>query len=255
MSYVFVLGSTDPEMEEIEKAVTRAGHRVAYATIRGKRVRSDNAYDADGVSASLPVGAQRVFVECAVRGLRCDVIVDHHSPGDPGFAMPAEQYLQGSSLGQVLALLGLEPTEQQRLIAAADHCPTQAYSGNCPGVCPKALSRWRTESRAARRGVTVEEMEQSIEAGRRYLQEEAERVTFCGRQFPWVADRAQLEIAEASARFGVPFMYAEQPRYGKVKLGIMGAEPEVIEAWMAECGLEQVYGNPSRGYAGGYVPA
>jgi hypothetical protein len=242
-------------MEEIENVVKHAGHHVRRATCRGKRVRADNAYDADHLSEPLPLDAQRVFVECEVRGLRADVIVDHHRPGDPGFSLPAEQYLLGSSLGQVLALLHLEPTEQQCIIAAADHCPTQAYQGRCPGVCPLALTTWRTSSRAARRGITAQEMDAAIEAGKRYLLEEAVKVSFCGHQFPWVQGRARLEIAEASARYSVPFMYAEQPRHGKVKLGIMGAAPDVIDAWMQDCGLEKVYGNPSRGYAGGYALA
>jgi hypothetical protein len=43
--------------------------------------------------------------------------------------MPPERYLEGSSLGQVLRLVEREPSETQRLLAAADHCLTAAYQG------------------------------------------------------------------------------------------------------------------------------
>jgi len=81
-------------------------------------------------------------------------------------------------------------------------------------------------------------MEQSIEKGKAYLLDFAEKLTFNGQEFPWVPARSDCEVAEASARYGIPFMYSEQARFGKVKLGIMGAEPKTIEAWMQECGLE-----------------
>lgn len=255
MQYVFVLGASDPEMSEIERVVREAGHAVRFAMTRQSRVRAETAYVANEIDKPLPAQAKRVFVECAVRGLRPDVVVDHHRPGDPGYEAGPQDYLSGSSLGQVLSLLGLQPTKQQRLIAAADHCPTQAYLGRCPGVCPKELRDWRTASRAERRGITPEEMERAIEKSKEFLLNKAERVSFKGQTFPWVPDRSDVEVSEASARFGIPFMYAEPPRAGKVKMGIVGAEPSVIEAWMDECGLMQVYGNPHRGYAGGYAPA
>lgn len=40
--------------------------------------------------------------------------------------------------------------------AAADHCLAAAYRGECPGVDPDALMRWRAESRAAFQGRSVE---------------------------------------------------------------------------------------------------
>lgn len=255
MQYVFVLGASDPEMSEIERVVREAGHEVRHAMMYQSRVRAETAYLATGINQPLPLQAKRVFVECSVRGLRSDVVIDHHRPGDPGYEAAPQDYLQGSSLGQVLQLLGIEPTPLQRLIAAADHCPSQAYRGECPGVCPKELRAWRTTTRAERRGISQEEMERAIEKSREFLLNKAERVDFKGQQFPWVPDRSDVEVSEASARFGIPFMYAEPPRAGKVKLGIVGAEPSVIEAWMQECGLMQVYGNPHRGYAGGYAPA
>lgn len=254
MTMVFVLGAADPEMEEIERVLRENGYEVRYACHRWAhstpRVRADNAYSATDLDAPIPRGAQLVFVECEVIGLPRVHVVDHHRPGDPGYNQPPSEYLYSSSLGQVLQLLGLTPTPQQRVIAAADHCPTQAYQGQCPGVNPQELAYWRTLSRAARRGVTAEEMDKAILEAAEMLRN-AERIDFCGETIAWMSDR-KGEITEASARHGIPFMYMEPMPDGRVKMGIMGAQPHVIEAWMNECGLNQVYGDPARGYAGGY---
>lgn len=250
MKMVFVLGAPDPEMEEIERVVRENGHEVAYASLRGWRVRAETAYQADNIRGFVPTGMPVVFVECRVMGLKCEHIVDHHRPGDPGYGREPHEYMQAASLGQVLALLGLEPTPEQRIIAAADHCPTQAYRGECPGVSPAELAHWRTSTRAARRGITFEEMEKAIEEAREILNT-AERIEFCGNRIAWVQDR-EGEISEASARYGIPFMYAQKTLDGRTKMGIMGAEPPVIASWMEECGLGNVYGDPHRGYAGGY---
>lgn len=271
MTKVFVLGAPDPEMEEIERVVKAAGFEVRYAmcremrtrwdpangrsdndpeTVSKVRVRAEKAYDADSIDAPIPKGAQLFFVECDVLGLNCDVLIDHHRPGDPGYEKEPSLYLESSSLGQTLKHLGIEPTEQQKIIAAADHCPTQAYQGMCPGVSPEDLRNWRTATRAARRGVTPEEMERTILLAKKRL-EAAERIHIEGQALPWVADR-KGEITEASARFNIPFAYAEPTASGRVKMGIMGAAPEIIRTWMRECGLSNVYGDPIRGFAGGY---
>ncbi|MCC5612596.1 hypothetical protein LC612_39355 [Nostoc sp. CHAB 5834] len=196
------------------------------------------------------INAELVFVECEVLGLKPSCVADHHQPGDPGYGKPPSAFLEASSLGQVLRILGLDATQEQRIIAAADHCPTQAYRGECPGVTPEELADWRTRSRALRRGVTPEEMEKAIEEARLIL-EAAERIDFCGERLPWISLRGG-EIAEASARYNIPFMYMEPSRTGGTKMGIMGANPDIISAWMRDCRLDNVYGDPARGYAGGY---
>jgi hypothetical protein len=247
---VFILGAPDPEMEEIERVIRENGHEVRYALLRQTRVRAEQAYLADSLDAPIPKDVTLVFVECSVLGLTADALIDHHREGDPGFGKPPETYLESSSLGQTLSYLGVIATDEQRVIAAADHCPTQAYQGKCPGVTPEALRQWRTASRAARRGVTPEEMDASILFAKSVL-ENAERIDVGGCSLPWVSDR-KGEITEASARYNLPFLYAERLNDGRTKMGIMGAIPKVIETWMRECGLTNVYGDPARGYAGGY---
>src|SRR5690606_33702597 len=157
--------------------------------------------------------------------------IDHHRPGDPGYGRPPSEFLEASSIGQViaeLARLGRLPLEQivggrlawsrgpslngpgmygppagvmRRddvqigacqsgwhvlepdpagvravaipddlvLAAAADHCLGAAYAGQCPGVDPDELMRWRAESRAKFQGRPVDEVLADVERAREAL--------------------------------------------------------------------------------------
>jgi hypothetical protein len=251
MKYFFILGARDPEMQEIMRVLDVEGHPHALATIRGRPVRSSEAYVATGIQGLVPKNHRIVFVECAVLGLVPDEICDHHNEGDPGYGMPPAEYMDGSSLGQVLKLLNLEPTAEQRVIAAADHCLRHAYEGLCPGVDPATLAAWREKSRAEVRNITAEEMRSRIEAAMQALRD-APRIIVGGEEVAWFPGQMPEEIPEASARSGIPFCYARREG-SRGKSGIMSAAPHVIRAWMRECGLTDVYGDPARGFAGGYL--
>lgn len=254
-NHFFVLGASDPEMHEIERVLQQTRTPYAYAlTRRQKRVGASGAYKASHVSAPVPPGCLVVMVECHVPGLRCDHVIDHHSPGDPGFSMPPDQYLAGSSLGQTLELLGLEPTQEQRVICAADHCLTAAYKGLCPGVSSAEVSAYRLQSRAKNRNVELGRLLAEIDQARTVL-ECAPKVDIAGVPVAWVDSADDIpELSEASARFGVPMMYRRQEsrQSSRMKVGIRGAPANVIAEWMQACGLTDVYGVPERGFAGGY---
>lgn len=249
---VFILGAADPEMREIANVLKAAGERFAFAYKDGKRVHSGNAYDANELSWRVSPRAQVIYVECRVHGLnlRQRGIVDHHNPGDPGYDCGPEDYLRGSSLGQVLAMLGKSPTELQRIICAADHCPASAYQGKCHGVSVDAFSAWRIASKAEAKKISVEEMTARLNAQCEVLKT-AECINFAGIEVRWVGSCTD-EMPDASARCGVAVMYQMVDRDGRNKAGILNAPSHVIETWMQECNLKDVYGNPSRGYAGGY---
>jgi hypothetical protein len=248
---VFILGASDPEMEEIEAVLTANHQEFRFARLNGRRVYAESAYSANNVSAPLPKEAEIVFIECHVLGLTTSAAIDHHREGDAGFGQPPTHYLKGSSLGQLLTMLGIPPSPLQRIIAAADHCPTQAYRGECPQVSPLELAHWRTSSRARRRGVSFEEMDAAILRGKLLL-DTAEKIEVGTEQISIIHNRDE-EIPEASARFNIPFVYKGTSPAGSVKYGIMGAKPDTIALWMAQCGLANVYGDPVRGYAGGYA--
>ncbi len=65
------------------------------------------------------------------------------------------------------------------------------------------------------------------------------------------------ELPEAAAREGIPFLSTVQDRDGRSKVVLMAAPPELISEFMKGklvSGLKDIYGDPARGFAGGYLP-
>jgi hypothetical protein len=247
---VFVLGADDPEMRAIEAVLKQQGETVVYAQAGAFRVTMHNAYSSTYVSPALPPGTTEVVcVECSVMGLPYTDLIDHHRDGDPGYEATPEKYVEGSSLGQLLTLLSLDPTDEQRIICAADHCLTHAYKGLCPGVSPEALAAWRSRTRAQHAGISVAAFERKVEKARRQLVE-AEKVDVGGTAIAWVGE-LDGEYGEAGARFNIPFMGTRTMKR-RTSVALFGTAPDVTRLWMKTCGLVNVYGAPERGYAGGY---
>jgi hypothetical protein len=260
---IFVLGAQDPEMREIARVLKRAARAFRHAAKDAQPVTTRNAYDADSVvnllrgglfsEALLPPLAPNVFVECTLTGREPVLRIDHHHPGDPGYSKSAADYLEGSSLGQALVLLEIEPSGTQRLLAAADHCLSAAYQGLCPGIDPNELLFMRASGRARASGRTlidvVEGIMQAAKQVRRYYDSEHGESLFLD---PSVIP---VDLAEGAAYAGHPIRYREFFRNGDLKEMLKGASPEHIERFMAmhrDQGRE-VYGNPHRGYAGAYL--
>lgn len=251
-NFFFILGAPDPEMREIEELLQEKGLSYAYAANGNRRVHSANAYDAPTYMGRRPAGSRVVFVECSIRGLEPDFVIDHHKEGDPGFSLGPEQYWEGSSLGQFCNLMQIEPNERLRVIAAADHCLTAAYQGLCPNVDPDDLAYWRLSSRAAVQNRKLSELQARINEAEQYLLD-APRQFIDGVAVADLGYREGLEeVSEASARLGIPFVYIENDREGRFKKGIKGAPKHVIEQWLSSCELPHKYGCPERGYAGAY---
>ena len=93
----WVLGASDPEMALIERILRDSRQVVAHAEIAGRRVRGEEMYRCDLVSGPA------LYVECAPAGAPADI--DHHRPGDRGFGRPPAEFLEASSVGQVLERL------------------------------------------------------------------------------------------------------------------------------------------------------
>lgn len=287
--WVWVLGAPDPEMGVIETLLLTAGERVAYALHGGRRVHAGVAYRGEAVQFVTdcgPVGEPEAWmlVECAVPvpdAARMSRI-DHHRPGDPGYGRPAREFLAASSLGQVLAVLGLTATEEHLLGAAADHCLGAAYAGRCPGVHPDALGRWRAETRARQQGRTVEDVladvaraqEALLAAPRLVLHEWADGTDRFGQLCDWsgypevvqsidVADMRRPapvpELPEAATRLG--FGYVSGPLVcpdGREKYTVSGSADQVrafLAHWAPKEGLVDSYGDAERGFGGAYVAA
>lgn len=256
MSHVFILGASDAEMDAIEGLLKANGYPFAHATLERRRVRAGNAYRADATRIELASDFEPVFVECAVSEIERTHVIDHHRPGDPGYDRGPADYWTGSSLGQVHAFLGIDPTDDARIVAAADHCPTAAYRGLCPGVDPEALRAWRLHSRASRRGIPVHVVAAAIEDGIAQLRR-LDRVCVEGHEIANAVGVTIPELPEASAITGIPVMHTfKEFETQRQKVSLLGASPEAIRAWMAWAStfLVDVYGAPERGYAGAYAP-
>lgn len=260
----FILGRADPEMNTIAKILKEYEHPFIYAEMNdnsGRRVYSSTAYKANLPAAKdVPAGAKLVWIEChpdvAVANPN-DIIIDHHRPGDPGFGKPPAQYWEGSSIGQLCILLGVEPTQEYKIVAAADHCLAAAYMSECPGIDAMELFRWRVFHRAAYQGISESELkEQMLQAAKEIIDS---KKVMIGKQE--IADFTYFplpkEAAEGSIMAGIPVMSKIFDRSTELfKFSIISARPETIKTWMEETAvrlkLVNIYGDPARGYAGGY---
>lgn len=256
-SEFYVLGAPDPEMSEIDRLVNLHRRPRIFASVDCERVHPANAYQATEPQRGSTDRDDAVFVECRVIGVEDCVIIDHHRPGDPGYGRPPEDYWEASSLGQVCARLGVEPDKRLRIIAAADHCLAAAYRGQCPGVDPNELAEWRIQSRAEYQRKNPSILRQQIEAAKALLRKAPSAVIGGVR----VADMTHMghvpELPEAAALTGIPFIAKTKDRGGLDKIVIQAAPPEAVEAfiqsWAQALGLTNVYGDPMRGFAGGFV--
>lgn len=265
---LFVLGAADPEMHAIERLLTAVRAPFVYATVRGKRVYPANAYRArlPPDAEALRLRGTRIYlVECvdpAPPGARR---IDHHRPGDPGYAHPPATYWQASSIGQTVRALSDEGvatvpiTPEMRMTAAADHCLGAAYRGDCPGVEPQTLLRWHVASRAAFERRTTADILADITATQRVLQQAPRVQLAAGCLTADVRDARVPELLLAAASAEQCCLSAVVARDGRTKIGCLVGSPAQITAFMKEWapaqGLIDVYGDPLRGFAGAYRAA
>jgi hypothetical protein len=139
------------------------------------------------------------------------------------------------------------------VIAAADHCLNDAYQGKCPGISKLEVLGFRVKTKAAFKKVSILKIEEDIEkavlklANAKYLQYGDEIIPvkdLRGEEIP--------ELPEAAAYYNMPFV----ANIGK-KVVLQCAPYEIveffIETWGPENGLKNIYGNPNRGFAGGFL--
>ena len=252
----FLLGAKDPEMKAIAAVLRARNIPFTYATHEATPCHPGNTYSID-----LPNPRPTHAVECAPAGgwqAPAPAIIDHHQPGHPGYGRPPDEYLEASSLGQTLAVLGVKPTDEHRLIAAADHCLAAAYANRCPGVDPSALAQWRAASRAKYQRRPVEKVLADIAAAKPVVASAPTVPDLPGR----VRDLRQHgfipEAPEAAAQMQVPILTRLKARGGRIKITLLSATPQQCRAWpqwAADHHLVDTYGgDPARGFAGGYIP-
>lgn len=268
---IFVLGAKDPEMKLIREVLGFLAFDWVPATHAGKRVYPGNAYAADAPPLAWPAFRTVYAVECGWPDEAANVAhIDHHHPGDPGYGKPPAEYFSAASIGQIFALAGrvLPAHDRQadlaalharydhlaHLAAAADHCLGAAYRGQCPGVDPDELTRWIIERRAAFLRISPQALRARVEAS-------------CARIRTLAADGlADLrgepggtlpEAPHAACIAGIAVLTEVVDRDGRHKVGLLGASAEQVTRFLAGelvPGLTGFYGDPARGFAGGYRP-
>ena len=276
---VFILGVNDPEMQEIEKILQEQGESYQYAMSGGRRVHPGNAYKADEPSY---VGNEHeiVFVECGMEGgleEENEALprqfgihhIDHHRPGDHGYGLPASDFWQASSLGQLCKMLDVVPSQDQLVLAAMDHCPAAAIRGECPGVSAQEVLERKIQEIAKATNHSAGDVRRKISLYSDLIEKSPflsismdggmlvdMREYYLGEGYS-----VELLAAQTAALAGghtVLLKHRDAP--GKPEKWLISghASPDVIEAfikhWAPSKGLVGIYGVPNRGYAGGYLP-
>lgn len=145
-----------------------------------------------------------------------------------------------------------------KIAAAADHCLAAAYRGECGGVDPEELLLWRVKTRSKFQKRPEEELLADIEAARQILKEAPSIPLRDGVEVKDIRrDTPIPELVEAGTRDDVA--YLSGPLIGpdgRHKYTCSGNKT-VIQAFMQEWapanGLKNIYGDPERGFAGGYA--
>ena len=255
MTYHYVLGAPDPEMARIEEILKKDLY--SYATLDGRRVAPSTAYKANKID---PVATTDsiVTIECSVSDIKPVLYLDHHRPGDTGYGLPPERYLEASSLGQLLRHLNLEATPKDRLIAAADHCLGHAYRGRCPGVDPEELLEERLKEKAAFQKISYREINQTFNTSLQHFKSLPQTI-IAGQV---VVDTTKEldpvpEANEVGAYLGCAVLYRMLDKAtNRQKTGLIGGEPDTIRVFIEEVKklpeANGLYGDPERGFAGVY---
>jgi hypothetical protein len=117
--------------------------------------------------------------------------------------------------------------------------------------------RWRAESRAAFQRRSVAAMLADVEAARRALRAAPEIELAPGIVVRDLRGQQVAELPEASAREGLCFVADMPLPDGRVKVVCQSGTPDQIAAfmrcWAPAQGLSGIYGDPARGFAGGYL--
>ncbi len=142
------------------------------------------------------------------------------------------------------------------MVAAGDHCLGAAYRGECPGVEPDALLRFRARQDAVWRGVSDATVRSDLERARRALERAPRLRLGVGVEVADMRTSSLPELNEAAARWGLPYVGELEDRSGRIKVVLRVADVQILAAWdgwARDQGLVDCYGgDPARGFAGGY---
>lgn len=269
---LIIFGGQDVEEQAARRVAVAAGAATATATMDGNPVAAFNAYRANGYvlnSGEVSPETKAIIFETsadAAGDLEVLAFCDHHNPGDTGYGMGPEKFWQGSALGQLCSVLGVEKTPELVLVAAGDHCPVDAYAGKCPGIDVDQFFEFRISSKidfyksvpklSAKADKT--KIVAAINAAKSILDSAEEVDGLCDLRGHGMID----ELPEAAMIMGKAYMAAipdsdrERNPTGNTKIVLGGATtPEAVKRFMGWANtlknrVADAYGNPTRGFAG-----
>lgn len=264
MKKQFLLGADDPEMQAMERILTAHKIPFSYASVRKCRAQPGNAYRVDTVT--ILHEHQLVVIECAFDVMPdSTIVIDHHRPGDPGFALGPDRFWEASSIGQLHKLLRIEPTRHAIVMAAFDHCFAAAVQGGCEGVSNKEVIHLRLVELSSQTGVSGADIWKRVIAFRKMVAQAPEliiggqvvkdlRGEYLGEGYS--LDYLTAQLAVVMEGHAALLRHRDAVRAAE-KCTITGhAAASTIEAfmntWAPSQGLERIFGVPDRGYAGGY---
>ena len=282
-STLFIMGAPDPEAKAIEELLEEHGYQYAMCMSSynfnsdKERVNSHAAYKTKILCTSdrrllkdFSKFKTIILVECNgdfVLKIPCNtkiIKVDHHNEGDVGWNGGPEKFLESSSIGQVLDLLNLQPTKHHLLIAAGDHCLAAAYNGKCKDIDPVELLIHRLTNRALYSKIDPKDLNTEVQKLGTLMEcaiaeiHNARTITINGETFADFTYRKTVPLlGEAASYLGYSIISCKFVRdMGRYKYMVQSMNPEVIEYWIGimadKMGLDNIYGAPKRGYAGGY---
>jgi hypothetical protein len=162
--------------------------------------------------------------------------------------------------------MGIEPTNELRLVAAGDHSPAGAYLGQCPEVDPAEFAAWRIAGKVAfyvtnpatAGKADADKIRATIETAKAVL---SNALLVDGVRDLRVVGHVE-ELPEAALSTGQAYMASlpdtdrERKPTGNTKIVLGGhATPENVRSFMAWAStlanrVGEPYGNPDRGFAG-----
>lgn len=161
-------------------------------------------------------------------------------------------------------IIGWEIPKYWVLAAAADHCLAHAYMGFCPGVSIEDLKRFRIETKSNHQHIPEQEVVKNIERAKEQLLAAplvvVDKNTYGeheGFHLANLVDKSIKELPEASMQLHIPYLSGFNMQNGRSKICIGGdadgtATKAFLNGWAASMGLSDLYGDPARGYAGGF---
>lgn len=145
------------------------------------------------------------------------------------------------------------------LIAAADHCLGAAYQGECPGVDPESLLRFRLQQKAEEWQRPLEAIHEQLVAAAAALTSAPKLELHDGQHVADLRGPVDQQVwrmfQEASAYEGIACVLGPVDERGRKKLIAYGEAKHIsaFVGWAEEQGLTGIYGDEVRGFAGGYL--